>query len=299
MRIPGLDDTNPVELIKRSVREFSKDDMTTYAAALSYHALFALFPFIIFMIALLGFLQVPQFFDWILEQAETAFPADAYGRLEEVVDQVQNQSSGGLLSFGIVTAIWAASSGIRSLMNALNVAFDVEETRPAWKRYLLSIVYTIGIAALLLASAALMLLGPQAIEAIAEQVGLGSLFVTLWTWLRWPVLAVLLALAAALIYYAAPNVEQPFKLITPGAAFAVILWVIASIGFSIYVSTFGNYSATYGSLGGVIVLLFFFFISSAVLLLGAEINAELHRNELGEPVPADGSGSDTATGGKN
>jgi len=299
MRIPGLDDTNPVELIKRSVREFSKDDMTTYAAALSYHALFALFPFIIFMIALLGFLQVPQFFDWILEQAETAFPADAYGRLEEVVDQVQNQSSRGLLSFGIVTAIWAASSGIRSLMNALNVAFDVEETRPAWKRYLLSIVYTIGIAALLLASAALMLLGPQAIEAIAEQVGLGSLFVTLWTWLRWPVLAVLLVLAAALIYYAAPNVEQPFKLITPGAAFAVILWVIASIGFSIYVSTFGNYSATYGSLGGVIVLLFFFFISSAVLLLGAEINAELHRNELGEPVPADGSGSDTATGGKN
>jgi len=299
MRIPGLDDTNPVELIKRSVREFSKDDMTTYAAALSYHALFALFPFIIFMIALLGFLQVPQFFDWILEQAETAFPADAYGRLEEVVDQVQNQSSGGLLSFGIVTAIWAASSGIRSLMNALNVAFDVEETRPAWKRYLLSIVYTIGIAALLLASAALMLLGPQAIEAIADQVGLGSVFVTLWTWLRWPVLAVLLALAAALIYYAAPNVEQPFKLITPGAAFAVILWVIASIGFSIYVSTFGNYSATYGSLGGVIVLLFFFFISSAVLLLGAEINAELHRNELGEPTPADGSGSDTATGGKS
>ncbi len=299
MRIPGLDDTNPVELIKRSVREFSKDDMTTYAAALSYHALFALFPFIIFMIALLGFLQVPQFFDWILEQAETAFPADAYGRLEEVVDQVQNQSSGGLLSFGIVTAIWAASSGIRSLMNALNVAFDVEETRPAWKRYLLSIVYTIGIAALLLASAALMLLGPQAIEAIADQVGLGSVFVTLWTWLRWPVLAVLLALAAALIYYAAPNVEQPFKLITPGAAFAVILWVSASIGFSIYVSIFGNYSATYGSLGGVIVLLFFFFISSAVLLLGAEINAELHRNELGEPTPADGSGSDTATGGKS
>ncbi|MDQ3655528.1 MAG: YihY/virulence factor BrkB family protein [Chloroflexota bacterium] len=295
MRIPGLGDTNPVDLIKRSLREFSKDDMTTYAAALSYHALFALFPFIIFLIALLGFLRVPQFFDWLLEQAETAVPADAYQRLEEVVDQVQNQSSGGLLSFGIVTAIWAASSGIRSLMNALNVAFDVEETRPAWKRYLLSIVYTLGIAALLLASAALMLLGPQAIEAIAEQVGLGSLFVTLWTWLRWPVLAVLLALAAAIVYYVAPNVDQPFKLITPGAALAVILWVIASIGFSIYVSTFGNYSATYGSLGGVIVLLFFFFISSAVLLLGAEINAELHRAELGEPAPADGP----ETGGKS
>ncbi len=285
MRIPGLGDTNPVDLIKRSLREFSKDDMTTYAAALSYHALFALFPFIIFLIALLGFLRVPQFFDWLLEQAETAVPADAYQRLEEVVDQVQNQSSGGLLSFGIVTAIWAASSGIRSLMNALNVAFDVEETRPAWKRYLLSIVYTLGIAALLLASAALMLLGPQAIEAIAEQVGLGSLFVTLWTWLRWPVLAVLLALAAAIVYYVAPNVDQPFKLITPGAALAVILWVIASIGFSIYVSNVANYSATYGSLGGVVVLLFYLFISAAVLLLGAEINSEVHHAKVGAPEP--------------
>jgi membrane protein len=288
MRLPGFHDTNPVDLIKRSLREFSKDDMTTYAAALSYHALFALFPFIIFLVALLGFLQVPQFFDWILEQAQTAFPADAYARLEEVINQVQNQSNGGLLSFGIVTAIWAASSGIRSLMNALNVAFDVEETRPAWKRYALSILYTLGIAALLLASAALMLLGPQAMEAIAEQVGLGSAFVFVWTWLRWPVLAALLALAAALVYYVAPNVEQPFKLITPGAAFAVILWVVASVGFSIYVSNFANYSATYGSLGGVVVLLFFFFISSAVLLLGAEINAELHKAELGDPTPADG-----------
>lgn len=297
MRIPGLGDTNPVELIKRSVRDFSKDDMSTYAAALSYHALFALFPFVIFLVALLGFLQVPEFFDWILDQARPAVPADAYARLEEVIDQVRNQSSGGLLSFGIVTAIWAASSGVRSLMNALNVAFDVEETRSAPKRYALSIVYTLGIAALLLASAALMLLGPQAIEAIADQVGLGSAFVTLWTWLRWPVLAALLALAAALVYYVAPNVDQPFKLITPGAGLAVILWVLASVGFSIYVSNFANYSATYGSLGSVIVLLFFFFISSAVLLLGAEINAELHRVKLGEPAPADGSGTETTPEG--
>ncbi|MBA2468496.1 MAG: YihY/virulence factor BrkB family protein [Chloroflexia bacterium] len=295
MRIPGLHDTNPVELIKRSVRDFLKDDMGTYAAALSYHALFALFPFVIFLVALLGFLRIPEFFDWLLEQARTAFPADAYQRFQEVIGQIQEQPQGGLLSFGIVTAIWAASSGIRSLMNALNVAFDVEETRPTWKRYLLSIIYTLGIAVLLLASAGLMLLGPQGIEWLADQVGLGTVFVTVWTWLRWPVLAVLLTLAAALIYYAAPNVDQPFKFITPGAALAVILWIIASIGFSIYVSNFADYNATYGSLGGVIVLLFFFFISSAVLLLGAEINAELHRIELGQPDPADGSDTDATT----
>lgn len=289
MRIPGLGDTSPVDLIKRSFREFSQDDMTTYAAALSYHTLFALFPFLIFLVTLLGFLNIPGFFDWLLEQAQTAFPQDAFQRVEEVINQVQNQSRGGLLSFGIVTAIWAASSGIRSVMNAMNVAFDVEETRPAWKRYLLSIVYTLGLAALLISAAGLMLLGPQVMESIADQAGLGNLFVTLWTWLRWPVLAVLLTLAAALVYYVAPNVDQPFALITPGAALTVIIWIISAVGFSIYVSNFADYSATYGSLGGVIVLLFFFFISSAVLLLGAEINAELYKDQLGEPTPEDGS----------
>jgi membrane protein len=285
MRIPGLQDTSPPDLIKRSVKDFSRDDMVTYAAALSYNALFALFPFLIFLIALLGFLNIPQFFDWLLEQAETTFPADAYQRLEEVVNQIQDQPRGGLLSFGIVTAIWAASSGIRSLMNALNVAYDVEETRPAWKRYALSIVYSVGIAILLIAGASLMLLGPQAIEWIADQAGLGSVFVALWTWLRWPVAVVLLMLVVALVYYAAPDVDQPFALITPGAVVAVVVWIVASIGFSVYVSNFASYSATYGSLGGVVVLLFYFFISSAALLLGAEINAVLHRLKLGEPEP--------------
>jgi membrane protein len=276
MRIPGLGDEQPVNLVKRSLKAFAKDDMGTYAAALSYAALFALFPFLIFLIALLGFLNIPQFFDWILEQAQTAFPADAYQRLSDVIDQVRSQGRGGLLSFGAVAAIWSSSSGIRSLMNALNVAYDVEETRPLWKRYLYSVLYTLGIAVLLIAGAALMLTGPRAIEWIAEQAGLGSLFVTLWTWLRWPVLAILLMLVAALVYYVAPNVDQGFRLITPGAVLAVVIWVIASFGFSIYVANFGNYNATYGSLGGGIVLLFYFYLSSAVLLLGAELNAELH-----------------------
>jgi membrane protein len=290
VRIPGLGETDPVELGKQSVRDFSDDDMMTYAAALSYHILFALFPFLIFLVALLSFLQVPEFFDWMLEQAEQAFPADAYQRFEEVVAQIQNQSRGGLLSFGVILAIWASASGIRSLMKALNVAYDVEETRPAWKQYALSIGYTIGLAALLLAAAALMLLGPESIEWLAGQIGWGDAFVTVWNWLRWPVLVLLLILVAAIVYYVCPNVDQPFRLITPGAVVAVVVWLVASIGFSIYVSNFGNYNATYGSLGGVIVMLFYFYLSSAVLLLGAEINAVLHSEKLGPPQPADKSG---------
>lgn len=261
--------------------------MSTYAAALSYSMLFALFPFLIFFVALLGFLHIPGFFDWLLEQANTALPADAYQRLQDVVGQIQNQPRGGLLSFGIISAIWASSSGIRSLMNALNVAYDVTETRPMWRRYALSIGYTLGIAVLLIAGAALMLLGPQAMEWIADQAGMGDWFVTVWTWLRWPVLVILLVIVAAIVYYISPNVEQRFRLISPGAVVAVAVWVIASYGFSLYVSRFASYDATYGSLGGVVVLLFYFFISSAVLLLGAEINAELHHAAAGEPTAQD------------
>jgi membrane protein len=292
MRIPGLGETDPVALGKRTAKDFVDDDMPTYAAALSYHILFALFPFLIFLIALLSFLQIPEFFDWILEQAEQAFPPDAYQRLSDVIGQIQNQSRGGLLSFGVVLAVWAAASGIRSLMKALNVAYDVEETRPAWKLYALSIGYTIGLAVLIMAAAALMLLGPRSIEWLADQIGLGSAFVTLWTWLRFPVMAILLMLVAALIYYVSPNVDQPFRIITPGAVVAVVVWLVASIGFSIYVSNFGNYSATYGSLGGVIVMLFYFYLSSAVLLFGAEVNAELHRQTIGPTQPAGKPGNE-------
>jgi membrane protein len=283
MNIPGLNGIEPVQLGKKSFKSFAEHDMTTYASALAYSALFALFPFLIFLIALLGFLNIPGFFDWILEQAQSAVPGDAFERLKQVIDQIRGQSRGGLLSFGIIAAIWSASSGVRSVMNAMNVVYEVEESRPAVRRYVVSVLYTIAIAVLLIASAALMLTGPQVMESIADTVGLGDLFVTLWNWLRWPVLAILLMIAAALVYYATPNIDQKFKLITPGAVFAVVVWVIASVGFSIYVSSMGNYSATYGSIGGIIVLLFFFYLSSAVLMLGGEINAEIRRQQLGDP----------------
>jgi membrane protein len=250
MQLPSLHNISPFELLKRSLRAFTKDDMPTYAAALSYSALFALFPFLIFLISLLGFLHIPNFFDWLLEQAQSAMPADSFSLVENVIREIQGKSHGGLLSIGILIAIWSASSGIRSVMNAMNVVFGVDETRPAPKRYVLSVLYTLGLAALLIASAVLMLIGPRAIKWIADQAGLGTQFVTLWTWLRWPVLILLLMVVAALIYHVAPNVDQPFALITPGAVVAVIIWVLASVGFSLYVSNFSNYSSTYGSLGG-------------------------------------------------
>ncbi len=264
-------------VIKRSVKDFSADDMLTYAAALSYQVFFSLFPFIIFVLALLGLLNIPGFFDTLLNQSRTLLPNQAYNLLEQVVSQVRGQATGGVLSFGAVVALWTASSAVRMAMHALNVAYDVEEERPVWKKLPLSILYTLLLAVLLIAAVGLMLLGPQVAQWVAQQVGLGSFFVTLWAWVRIPVAILLIAFILALVYYLFPNTDQPFRIITPGAIVAVIVWVAASLGFSYYVQNFGSYSATYGALAAVIVLLFYFFISAAVMLFGAEVNAEVYR----------------------
>lgn len=260
------------ELLKRTVKEFSNDDMTTYASALAYRGIFSLFPFLLFLIAMLGMLDLQDFFIWLREQVSLVLPPDALDLVNPVIDQMQDQKS-GVLSVGILVALWSASIGVRSLMNAMNKAYDVEEGRPTWKLMLLAVSYTIGLALILLATAGLMITGPQVMEWLASQIGLKDIVVTLWTWLRWPVIVVLMMLVVALIYYVTPDVEQDFRFITPGSVLAVIVWIAASIGFGIYVQNFGNYDATYGSIGAVIVLLLYFYISAAVLLFGAEMNA--------------------------
>ncbi len=148
MEIPGLHGMGVMELLKKSVKEFLGDDMTTYAAALSYQVLFSIFPFIIFMISLLAFLDMPEFFIWLQQQAQLVVPGQAMSQVNQVIEQLQQPQS-GLLSVGAVMALWIASAAVRSLINALNAAYDVKESRPAWKLYPLSILYTIGIAVML------------------------------------------------------------------------------------------------------------------------------------------------------
>ncbi|HCH77409.1 MAG TPA: ribonuclease BN, partial [Pseudomonas sp.] len=251
-----------VTLLKRTFKEFGNDDMSTYASALAYRGLFSMFPFLLFLIALLGFLDLQNFFDWLRMQAELALPPMAMEQINPVIDQLQEQKA-GLLSFGIVVALWTASVGFRSLMNAMNRAYDVEEGRPSWKLILLSLAYTVGIAVLLLLSAGLMIVGPQVMEWLASQVGLKDVVVLLWTWLRWPVIVLMLMLVVALLYYVAPDVKQEFRFITPGSVLAVLVWILASIAFGIYVQNFADYNATYGSIGAIIVLLLYLYISSA------------------------------------
>jgi len=275
----------------RTVTEFVDDEMSTYASALAYQMLFSLFPFILFLIALIGFLHLPDFFSWLRLQSELVLPPQALEQVNPVIDQLQ-QSKGGLLSVGIVIALYTASAGVRLMMSAMNAAYDVVEGRPVWKRFPLSIVYTVGIAGMLLVAAALMVLGPQVMGWIAAQVGLEDFIVTVWTIARWPVIVILMMVAVALIYYVMPDVKQEFRFITPGSVLAVVVWIIASLGFAFYVKTFANYNAMYGSIGAIIVLLLYFYISAAVLLLGAEMNAVIEHmssegKDAGEKVPGE------------
>lgn len=280
------------KVMVRTVTEFINDEMSTYASALAYQMLFSLFPFLLFLIALIGFLHLPDFFSWLRLQSELVLPHDALDLVNPVIDQLQ-QSKGGLLSIGIFIALWTASAGVRLMMSAMNAAYDVVEGRPAWKRIPLSVLYTIGIAGMLLVAAALMVLGPQVMTWIAAQVGLEDFIVTLWTILRWPVIIVLMMVAVALMYYVMPDVRQDFRFITPGSVLAVVVWILASLGFAFYVQTFADYNAMYGSIGAIIVLLLYFYISAAVLLLGAEMNAVIEHmsdegKDKGEKVPDDG-----------
>ncbi|WP_079229268.1 YihY/virulence factor BrkB family protein [Pseudomonas putida] len=281
-------------VLVRTVKEFLDDEMSTYASALAYQMLFSLFPFILFLIALIGFLHLPDFFTWLRLQSELVLPPQALEQVNPVIDQLQ-QSKGGLLSVGIVIALWTASAGVRLMMSAMNAAYDVPEGRPVWKRIPLSIFYTVGIAGMLLVAAALMVLGPQVMEWIAAQIGMQEVIVTVWTILRWPAIVILLMVAVALIYYVMPDVKQKFRFITPGSVLAVVVWIIASLGFAYYVKTFADYNAMYGSIGAIIVLLLYFYISAAVLLLGAEMNAVIeHMSSEGKnPGEKDFKGVET------
>ena len=261
-----------------AVKRFGEDDMLTYAAAIAYQMFFSLFPFLISISALLGILQIPGFFERLIAEAQTKLPGQAMGILEQVVGQIRETKSVGLLLFGVIATLWAGSAGVRGLMHALNSAYHVEQERATWKRYPLSIVYTILLAVMVMAAVGLMLLSVQDMRWIADQFDLGvsTLFVVLWTWLRFPVAVLLLMAVVEFVYYALPNTDQPFRFTTLGAVLAVIVWVASTLGFSYFVSNIVIYNATYGSLGTFMALQLYFFISASILLLGAEVNVEIY-----------------------
>jgi membrane protein len=263
------------DLFKRVIAEVQQDNCAVYAAALAYYFLFALFPFFLFLTALLGYLPIPNLMDQMMDLLSQVMPGEALSLLQENIKKLVSQQRGGLLSFGIIAALWSSSSAMTGISDALNHAYDVEEGRPFWKVRGMAILLTAGLSVFLIASIILLMFGPQIGGWLADFVGLGRAFQIAWNILRWPVILFLVITAVAAIYYFAPDVDQRWKWITPGSVFAVIMWMFVSLGFSYYVNNFGSYDKTYGSIGAIIVLLTWMYVSGFVILVGGEINAEI------------------------
>jgi membrane protein len=277
-------------VLKRTARRFHQDNMTDWAAALTYYAVLSLFPALLVLVALLGVVGQEGAVDELLKVVEDVGSEQAAeavrGPLEGVV--ANRGGAGALLGIGILGALWSASGYIGAFTRAGNVIWQVEEGRPAWKLKPFQILVT-AVAVLLLSVIAigLVLTGPLA-ESVGEAIGLGDAAVLAWQIAKWPVLAALVMLLIAMIYYLLPNVRQPrFRWVSPGAIVALVVWLVASAGFAVYVASFGSYNATYGTLGGAILLLVWLWISNLALLLGAEFDAELERErELRSGEPA-------------
>jgi membrane protein len=263
------------QLARRVWREISDDEVADRAAALAYYFLFALFPALLFLTALLGLLPIPNLMDRLMEYVSRALPPDAASVTEKTLREIVRGAHGGLLSLGILGALWAASNGMASIISALNAAYDVKETRPFWKTKAVAIGLTLLFSVFILTALVLMVFGPKIGETVASWVGLGALFTLAWNVVSIPIVIVLVSAGIALVYYLAPAVEQTFRWVTPGSALAVVLWLAMSAGLRWYVTHFADYNATYGSLGGAILLMLWLYLSGVTLLVGAEVNAEI------------------------
>jgi membrane protein len=264
-----------VELLKRTFKEVGEDHLAAFAGNLTYKALFALFPFAVFLLSLLGLFGSEQLLTNLLAQASTVLPADAVRFLETQLLDVARSNAATTFTWGaiisILLALWGVSGAFRSVMEAMNVVYEVEEARPTWKVYLVSILLSLGVAALLISALVLVVFGYQIGVAIANAAGLGGVFQTVWNIAKWPVLLCVVLFAFALVYYFAPNVEQRFRWVSPGSLVAVVLWLLFSLAFSLYVNN-SDLGATYGSLASVAILMLYIYYSSLIVLVGGEMN---------------------------
>lgn len=278
-----LGDISYKELAKRILAKISEDSCTTYAAAMAYYLMFALFPFFLFLTTLIGFLPVHGLMEYVLEAMKRFLPTEAYTLLGDNIRLLFTNKQGGLLSIGFILALWTSSSTVTSAMEIMNRLYRVKEGRPFWKVRFVAVLLVIVLAVLMLVSVVLLMFGPAIGGLIARIAILGSTFTVLWSILIWPVILSLLMLATALTYYFTPDVEQKWRWISPGAVIAIPTWIIASFAFAYYVNNFGSYNKTYGSIGAVIILLLWLYISGFIILVGAEINSVIeHSSEEGK-----------------
>lgn len=266
------------ELARRLWNKSLQDEVLGRAAQLSYYILLALFPTLLVLTALLGVFSVQGYMSQLMSYLRQVLPNDALSMVERFLQQVASGSGTNILSLGALGALWASSSGVAAITDALNVVYGIKtDSRPFWRVRLTAIALTIGLAGFVILSVALVLYGTRLSAWIADLIGLGWVFVVVWNLLQWPVVATIMLFVVGIIYYVCPDIRQDWRWVTPGSAFAMAMWFVVSLGFKLYVDNFGDYNKVYGSIAGVIVLMLWLYLSGMVLLVGGEINAEIEK----------------------
>ena len=278
------------ELLKRTLKETSEDDCLGLAAQLAYYFFLALFPAILFLLALASFFPLGDLIDTVVRTLGPFAPPDVLKLIEDLLRRIAGTDSGGLLTIGAVGAVWSSSAALVAIVTSLNRAYDIDEGRPWWKVRLIAIGLTIALAVMVLASFTLIVAGPTLAEWAARTFGFGPGFEWTWKIVQWPLAFFMVSTAIGLVYYFAPDADQEWVWITPGAVLATALWVVASLGFKFYIARFTDYNAAYGTVGGIIILMLWLYISGLVILVGAELNAEVEHaspygKAPGEKVP--------------
>jgi membrane protein len=265
------------ELGRRTVIDTFADGCPGLAAQLAFYFLLALFPALLFVIALLFLLPIDLAIDPLVARLDAVLPREALALVRQQLDQLKQGAHGGLLTFGIVGALWSSSSAMTAIITALNRAYDLDESRPWWHQRVLAIALTVGMAVFAVTAFVLVVAGTDLAGWLASTWGFGAGFERTWQVVQWPVVLLLIVFAVDLVYYFAPNADTRWVWLTPGSLLATVLWFVASAGFKMYVQSFSDFAAVYGAIGGVVVLMLWFYLSGFALLVGAELNAEIDR----------------------
>ena len=264
-------------IAKRTIAETRNDGCIGLAAQLAFYFFFGLFPAIIFLIALVAFFPVRPAIDNVLSGLARFAPSDVVAILRRQLTDVASGEDAGLLTFGLLAALWSSSAAMTAIIGALNRAYDIEEFRPWWKMRVLAILLTLGLAGFILLSLAIIMAGPFFARTLAGWLGAGDWIVISWQILQWPLAFLLVVAAIDLVYYFAPNADTEWVWVTPGSLVATSLWLAMSLGFKMYTGYAGSFDVTYGTVGSIMVLLLWFYVSGFAILVGAEMNAVIDK----------------------
>ena len=292
--VPMTEDLGLVDFFKLTYEEVEEDHVMAFAGNLAYKAIFAIFPFFTFLLSLLGLFNAQDLVNTMIENLSGMLPQSATKFIEGQLLSITQSQAESAFTFGaiisILLALWGVSGAFRSVMEAMNVMYEVEEDRPFWKKYGISIFISLAVVLLMLTAFVIVVFGRSIGGAVAEAVGLGTVFQTVWSIVQWPIVACVVLFTFAVVYYFAPAAKQRWRWISPGSVLAFIFWLLFSLAFSYYAGNFSSYNETYGSLAGVIIFMLYVYYSALIMLVGAEMNQVIEWHipggkDEGEKVP--------------